>query len=80
MLTWTIDQDREILRLCRTSGARYKTFKILSKSFSDKTDTQVHIYEEEFEPLLCEVVQNSVNPSFVIILNPNFYFFRILFK
>ena len=41
VLTWTREQDREILRACRTSRPRSKTFKALAKSFPHKSSLQV---------------------------------------
>lgn len=46
VLTWTREQDREILKSCRATGANYKTFKNLAKCFPDKTDSQVCMESE----------------------------------
>ena len=41
VLTWTREQDRDILRACRNTGPRSKTFIALAKSFPGKTSMQV---------------------------------------
>ena len=41
LLTWTRDQDRDILRACRSTGIRAKTYHSLARSFPDKSAAQV---------------------------------------